>query len=273
MYKLSKDWICSWCVIEVLQATHQGLSPMQKGDNTSKFYKFVDTFLSRNSLSSVRCWKQYISPPDTSSAVDQEAEEEFEPPLAFNKLGSSVCNKPLSSFMQVCKTFYNLLWITELKKDILAKCIFIIHNLLLQIHTDVSATDKIFNKDVGFFWQTVDSQESFYEHGAGHMSGENILQNTVVILHHEALFLPKVCHLCSGSAGFFSLNVPVKTIPTLWQNDFVIAFAKFFLEQNLLQAVDYKSQFKLSSLNWLTLKTLPRSQNGVNSRYDFKNFA
>ena len=77
----------------------------------------------------------------------------------------------------------------------------------LQLHTDPCAVDKIFKRDVGFFWQTVDSQEGVYQHGWRDVGDENPPQNTLFLLSKQALFRPQVgCMLSKTQNALLTLH-------------------------------------------------------------------
>ncbi|KAK7106063.1 dynein axonemal assembly factor 8-like [Littorina saxatilis] len=131
----------------------------KKGDETTRFYKFVDTFISRNSLSTVISWPRYLG---NEPAEEEEELSEYQIPLTFSYPHLPFLGKPMSAYMQ--------------------------------LHKDPGAVESIFNKDVGFFWQTVDSQESGYQYRQKDAGGENTPQNTLFLLSKQALFRPQVVH-------------------------------------------------------------------------------
>ncbi|KAK7479411.1 hypothetical protein BaRGS_00029328 [Batillaria attramentaria] len=136
----------------------RNLKKVKKGDDTTRFQRFVSTFLSRNSLSTVICWP---GSQNIHLAVGDE-DIEVECPMTFRIPRCPFVSKPFSTYMH--------------------------------IHKGKEAVEKIFNRDVGFFWQTVDSHgpESFYQHGMKETDGEYDVQNTMFLMYDKALFRPRV---------------------------------------------------------------------------------
>lgn len=98
--------------------------------NNSPFQQFLTKFLSTNTLHTVCPWLQAVVPIDIS-CPSQDPEDTatyvYRAPLPI------ITTKPLSTF--------------------------------IQMNPDPQAAQKVFNTPVGFFWQTVDNEESSFDHG------------------------------------------------------------------------------------------------------------
>ena len=98
--------------------------------NNSPFQQFLTKFLSTNTLHTVCPWLQAVVPIDIS-CPSQDPEDTatyvYRAPLPI------ITTKPLSTF--------------------------------IQMNPDPQAAQKVFNSPVGFFWQTVDNEESSFDHG------------------------------------------------------------------------------------------------------------
>ncbi|KAL8596211.1 hypothetical protein ACOMHN_021251 [Nucella lapillus] len=152
----------------------------KKGEEASRFHRFVDTFISRNSLASVESWPQYLG------GEEEEDASEYMSCLSFANPYLPFLSKPMSAYMQ--------------------------------LHRDQGAVDMIFNKDVGFFWQTVDPLETAYQHELRDTGNENAPQSSLFLLSKQALFRPQVVYetllrVVSQSLDISGLRVLYPSLP------------------------------------------------------------
>ena len=122
---------------------------------SSAFQQFVTKFLSTNTLQSVCPWLQdmvSVEVPCTQvNPVSNEPTYVYRPPLP------NITTKPLSTFVQV--------------------------------NSDPQAAHKVFNSSVGFFWQTIDSEEAFCDQNVGEVNYET--QVTMSLIYRKIFYDPR----------------------------------------------------------------------------------
>ncbi|XP_076109890.1 dynein axonemal assembly factor 8-like isoform X2 [Mytilus galloprovincialis] len=119
------------------------------------FQHFITKFLSTNTLHSVCPWLvDMVSVEVPCSQVDNTTEKPtyvYRPPLP------NITTKPLSTFIQV--------------------------------NPDQQAAQKVFNSSVGFFWQTIDSEEAFCDQNVGEVNYDT--QVTMSLIYRKIFYDPR----------------------------------------------------------------------------------
>ncbi|KAH9504288.1 hypothetical protein Btru_064554 [Bulinus truncatus] len=116
----------------------------------SKFYKFLNNLLLTNTVASVCPWLDMLTPVAVQS---DQPEENGAPPYAYSPLLPKISTKPLSTF--------------------------------IQINPDPQAARKMFNIPVGFYWQTVDNDETWCDIDCRDEDINYETQNTMSLIYKK----------------------------------------------------------------------------------------
>lgn len=127
------------------------LSKSKKNKNSTAFQQHLQKYLSTNTLHTVCPWLQNIVPMDLAAMTSTDGSDI--PDYVYRPLLPNVTTKPLSTF--------------------------------ITINPDPQAATKVFNSSVGFFWQTVDNDESRLDQDI-HDEGVNFdTQNTLSLVYKK----------------------------------------------------------------------------------------